>query len=123
MNSLCLRWLADPVQHSSSGWQNLRNLNRLVRFRLGERTRYPKLESLLQTEKNYLVRDVASTLGMLAEKVDEGDITETLFPIAKAAAADSAANVRFNIAKSLEKMARAWRRERVRTKSWKFWTV
>ena len=50
---------------------------------------------------------VASTLGLLAEKVEEGDVVGPLFPIAKAAAADPVANVRFNIAKSLEKMAKS----------------
>jgi serine/threonine-protein phosphatase 2A regulatory subunit A len=109
LNSLCLRWLADPVSSiRQAAGQNLQNLTALFGSAWAKEHVIPKLESLLQTEKNYLVRvTVASTLGMLAEKVDEGDITGTLFPIAKAAAADSVANVRFNIAKSLEKMAKS----------------
>ena len=109
LNSLCLRWLADPVSSiRQAAGQNLQNLTALFGSAWAKEHVIPKLESLLQTEKNYLVRvTVASTLGMLAEKVDEVDIAGTLFPIAKAAAADSVANVRFNIAKSLEKMAKS----------------
>ena len=109
LNSLCLRWLADPVSSiRQAAGQNLQNLTALFGFAWAKEHVIPKLESLLQTEKNYLVRvTVASTLGLLAEKVDEVDIAGTLFPIAKAAAADSVANVRFNIAKSLEKMAKS----------------
>lgn len=107
LNSLCLRWLADPVSSiRQAASQNLQKLTALFGAAWAKEHVIPKLESL-QTEKNYLVRvTVASTLGLLAEKVEEGDVVGTLFPIAKAAAADPVANVRFNIAKSLEKMAK-----------------
>lgn len=107
LNSLCLRWLADPVSSiRQAAGQNLQNLTALFGSAWAKAHVIPKLESLLKNEKNYLVRvTVATTLGLLAEKLDEDDITGTLVPVAEAAAADPVANVRFNIAKSLEKMA------------------
>merc|ERR550519_1838186 len=103
LNSLCMTWLIDHVfAIREAATNNLKKLVEKFGTEWAQQTVIPKVVALSR-DQNYLHRlTCLFCINVLAEAVGP-DITERLLlPTVLAMAADNVANVRFNVAKTLQ---------------------
>jgi serine/threonine-protein phosphatase 2A regulatory subunit A len=106
LNQLCMQWLVDNVYAiREAAAANLRNLVQKFGSDWARVAILPKVLSMAN-DVNYLHRmTTLFTVNLLGEVCSKEVIVETMLPVVLKLATDPVANVKFNVAKTLTKLA------------------
>jgi serine/threonine-protein phosphatase 2A regulatory subunit A len=106
LNSLCMTWLVDHVfAIREAATNNLKKLVEKFGIDWAQNTVLPKVLAMSR-DQNYLHRMTCLfCINVMADVVGAEVTNKVLMPVVATLASDQVANVRFNVAKTLQKLA------------------